>query len=70
MGRFDSVDWYLIVVVVCLLVSVVAACFLVYTLVNLDKLGIAVSHPRIIIEGVLVVVPLLLIVVATIVRVL
>jgi hypothetical protein len=33
------------------LISVVAFAFLVYTLLNLDALGITVTHPRVIIEA-------------------
>ena len=36
--------------VVCLLISAVAAAFLVYSLFNLDALEIGILHPRVLVE--------------------
>lgn len=36
--------------IIFLLLSLVALVFLVYTLVNLNKLGINVTHPRVLVE--------------------
>jgi len=32
------------------LISVVALVFLIYTLLNLDSLGISITHPRVLVE--------------------
>jgi len=48
--------WFYLFVVI----SVVALAFLIYTLFNLDSLGISIMHPRVLVEAVIFLIALIL----------